>query len=78
MEYCPSTLETEVVGANRCCDRLGVYQPHPRSLDWLGQIFLGLEHMHKRLDILFRDPWLSTASTLIAQKLRDKQMNLMI
>lgn len=31
------------------------YRPPLRALDWLGQIFLGLEFMHAKLDILFRD-----------------------
>ena len=51
MELCPSNLHQKILRAKES----SFYRPPPQTLDWLGQIFLGLEHMHKRLNILFRD-----------------------
>ena len=60
MEFCPSNLFQQVLEAKHRSMIRGsyVYQPPAQTLDWLGQIFLGLEHMHIRLEILFRDAWL--------------------
>ena len=59
MEFCPSNLFQQILLAKeQAFTRLtsgSVYLPPPQTLDWLGQIFLGLEHMHHRLNILFRD-----------------------
>jgi len=57
MEFCPSNLFQQVLEAKHRAMIRGsyVYQPPAQTLDWLGQIFLGLEHMHNRLEILFRD-----------------------
>jgi len=56
MEFCPSNLFQQVHSATLQAMAKGMsYKPPPQTLDWLGQIFLGLEHMHKRLNILFRD-----------------------
>lgn len=63
MEFCPSNLFQQVLEAKHRAMIRGsyVYQPPAQTLDWLGQIFLGLEHMHNRLEILFRDAWLQLA-----------------
>eukprot|EP00435_Cladocopium_sp_Y103_P032450 s379_g8.t1 len=56
MEFCPSNLFQRVHSATLQNMAKGLpYKPPPQTLDWLGQVFLGLEHMHKRLNILFRD-----------------------
>jgi len=59
MEFCPSNLFQQVLRAKEraMMGQHGYfgYQPPPQTLDWLGQIFLGLEHMHHRLNVLFRE-----------------------
>lgn len=56
MEFCPSNLFQRVHSATLQNMAKGLtYKPPPQTLDWLGQVFLGLEHMHKRLNVLFRD-----------------------
>ncbi|CAK9094623.1 unnamed protein product [Durusdinium trenchii] len=56
MEFCPSNLFQQVHTANlEALSKSTHYKPMPQTLDWLGQVFLGLEHMHHRLNMLFRD-----------------------
>lgn len=70
MEFCPSNLFQQVLEAKHRAMIRGsyVYQPPAQTLDWLGQIFLGLEHMHNRLEILFRDAWLQLAEDTPVQE----------
>ncbi|CAK8991117.1 unnamed protein product [Durusdinium trenchii] len=56
MEFCPSNLFRQILQAKEHAFTSGSgYLPPAQTLNWLGQIFLGLEHMHHRLNILFRD-----------------------
>jgi hypothetical protein len=53
MEFCPGgDLQAAV---DECVSVSGVYTPPPESLLWFGQIFLAVEHIHTKLNLLIRD-----------------------
>ncbi|CAJ1337332.1 unnamed protein product [Effrenium voratum] len=72
MEFCPSNLLQQVRNAKRL-RAASTYRPPEQTVDWLGQIFLGLEHMHRRLNTLFRDlkPENVVLDSLLCCKLAD-------
>jgi len=53
MEFCHTNLLQQLRQAKR--GRGAAFRPPSQTLDWVGQIFLGLEHMHHRLNTMFRD-----------------------
>merc|ERR1719181_1476862 len=57
MEFCPGgSLHDRIKMARVEAQReQRPYTPPELSLCWVGQIFLGLEHMHLRMDTLLRD-----------------------
>mmetsp|Transcript_52753 Transcript_52753/g.122772 ORF Transcript_52753/g.122772 Transcript_52753/m.122772 type:complete len:762 (+) Transcript_52753:2-2287(+) len=56
MEFCPGGDVLDRIRAAREAGRKrSSYQPPSQSLRWIGQVFLGLEHMHCRMDTLLRD-----------------------
>ncbi|CAK0833380.1 unnamed protein product [Prorocentrum cordatum] len=57
MEFCPGgDLVAQIRGAKaRARDARGNYEPPPQAISWIGQVFLGLEHMHRRMETLLRD-----------------------
>jgi len=55
MEFCPGGDILGRIKAARAKSRLGAYTPPRQALRWIGQVFLGLEHMHLRMFTLLRD-----------------------
>lgn len=57
MEFCPGgDLKETIYKKRRTSNTVGrPYEPPPQALHWIGQIFLGLEHLHKQMDTLLRD-----------------------
>lgn len=58
MELCPGgNLKDRIWQERRRCHEDGgrAYQPHPQALHWIGEVLLGMEHLHGRMDMLVRD-----------------------
>jgi len=57
MELCPhGDLIVALKASRKAARSAGMpYTPPEQALHWLGQVFLGLEHLHKRMNILVRD-----------------------
>lgn len=53
MELCGQDLQQVIM--EQKIKKRGRYTPPALSTFWIGQIFLGLEHMHLRMSTLFRD-----------------------
>ncbi|CAE7253628.1 unnamed protein product, partial [Symbiodinium sp. KB8] len=53
MEFCHTNLLQQLRQSKR--GRGAAFRPPAQTLDWVGQIFLALEHMHHRLNTMFRD-----------------------
>jgi serine/threonine protein kinase len=57
MEFCSEgELTSHLAKHTRRKSQAGdAYTPPKEALPWIGQIFLGLEHMHKRMKLMLRD-----------------------
>lgn len=56
MEFCPGgDMLGRIRKAREAADQGNAYRPPTQALRWIGQVFLGLEHMHLRMDTLLRD-----------------------
>lgn len=60
MEYCPNGSLQDVVknardAGGKINNRYQGYQRPPKTMAWIGQVFLGLEHLHKTMNVLLRD-----------------------
>jgi serine/threonine protein kinase len=53
MEFCPCGDLQAVV--DQCVDDSGIYTPPAETFLWFGQIFLAVEHLHRKLNLLLRD-----------------------
>eukprot|EP00434_Breviolum_minutum_P036100 symbB.v1.2.031973.t1/scaffold3719.1/size53090/1 len=55
MEFCPGGTLTQRIQRARSLYGRGRYQAPALAVAWIAQVFLGLEHMHRRMDTLLRD-----------------------
>jgi len=56
MEFCPGgDMLSRIRKAREAVSEQGTYTPPSQALRWIAQVFLGLEHMHLRMDTLLRD-----------------------
>lgn len=54
MEFCPGGDLQDAL--DKCVSACGKeYKPPPEALPWIGQIFLAMEHIHTKLNLLIRD-----------------------
>lgn len=72
MELCPDGTLTDVITGARAqaANVCRPYRPPAQALHWIGQLFLALEHLHKRTNLLFRD--LKTDNVMISKNGRLK------
>eukprot|EP00931_Biecheleriopsis_adriatica_P076307 TRINITY_DN50028_c0_g1_i1.p1 TRINITY_DN50028_c0_g1~~TRINITY_DN50028_c0_g1_i1.p1 ORF type:complete len:1105 (+),score=179.75 TRINITY_DN50028_c0_g1_i1:37-3315(+) len=55
MEFCSGGDLLGCIKRQRERTGPGAYEPPAQAILWIGQVFLGLEHMHLRMDTLLRD-----------------------